>query len=181
MRKLVVILILFSQTAFTQKDSGKAINNFYLEFSVGGGVYNNNEDYFDINQPYLKNEFSLCFISKLYFKNKWLRSGINYSFFYYTPPSYSLEMGLNLFSKDAYPQYLGPSIAYGYSIDNGKNLGQRFVIFGFDYFYNKFHVAANYQWIAFENAPFRKGIFKTTNIYLEIGYSFNLESFRKKQ
>jgi hypothetical protein len=185
MRKIIIFLFFVTQYAFTQKDSIKAINNIYLEFNIGIGKYNNIDNYFNEYAPYIKNNLSIILCSKLYYKNKRFKTGISYGYLYssgYINPLYLFDTGLNLFSKNAYPQYFGPSLAYGLFYNKyGTSLGHRFIKFGVDYYYNKFHVGLNYQWIAFKNAKFRTGEFKTTNIYLEIGYAFNLESFRKKK
>lgn len=186
MKKLVLIFLLFTSSVNGKEDSLKAINNFYLELSVGPGAISSGEGYF-LNEfsLYFKNHFSFNPILKFYFKNKRLRSGIAFGTMLKPSGSwnypYSIEAGFNLIAKNAYPQYLGPSIAYGNFIKGYGNLGQRFIKFGVDYYYKNFHVAANYQWIAFKDAPFRKGDDKTFNMYFEVGYAFNLESFKRKQ
>ena len=129
---------------------------------------------------------ALNLFSKLYYKNTRFRSGANFTYIYtddHLNAVLFIDGSVNTLSKQASRHFLGPSLAYGYFTKTkfSRNLGQRFVKFGIDYYYKKFHIAANYQWIAFKDAPFRRDYFKTTNIYLEIGYSFNLESFKRKR
>jgi hypothetical protein len=115
--KFLVILFLFQvQICFSQKDSIIPINNFYIEISAGPGVYNSQEGYFNNDKPYADNELTINLFSKFYYKNKRFKTGLSYGFIYmsdYIDPVYSFEANINLFSKNAFPQYFGQSLAYG--------------------------------------------------------------------
>lgn len=187
MKELGLIFLLFTSSANANEDSLKAINNVYIELSVGFGIFRSGEGKY-LGDSFLsdRNHFTFIQTNKVFYRNNRIKGGGNLAFLYtddYLNMMSFVDVGVNLFAKDAYPQFFGPNIAFGYFFDNNlsRNLGQRFIKFGVDYYHKKLHLAANFQWIAFKDAPFRKDDNLTVNLYLEIGYSFNLESFKRKQ
>jgi hypothetical protein len=186
MKKLVLIFLLFTSSVNGKEDSLRVLNNFFLELGAGPGIYNSHEGYFSNEYFYFNDELTINLFSKFYYKNSRIRSGINFTYTYsnsYLNAVLFIDGSINTLSKRASAHFFGPTIAYGYFVKTkfSNNLGQRFFKFGADYFYNKFHFGLNYQWIAFKDAPFRTNSFKTTHIYLEVGYAFNFESFKRKQ
>jgi hypothetical protein len=181
MRKLTILFLLCSLTVIGQNDSLKKINNFFFELSVGAGHYN--EVAFNENNgypQYYRTEFSSIVQTKLFYRTDRLKTGLNFGVQNYFPPSVSAEIGINFISDEMKRHYFGPSLGCGVFFLNKNYYSDRFLRFGFDYFYKKFHLGIYSQWISYTSNQISKD-FYTIHLYLEVGYAFNLESFKRKQ
>lgn len=179
--KVLVIVLVFLCPSIWAQNSEKAVSNFYIELSLGAGLYNKVASNENVGYPqFYYNQFSSILQTKLFYRTNRLKTGVNFGLQYWFPPSFSAEIGVNFISDEMKRYYFGPSLSYGMFINNDNYYSDRFLRFGFDYFYNKFHVGINSQWIMYTANQISKDFF-TTHLYLEIGYSFNLESFKRKQ
>lgn len=181
MKNWFLLLVFIPMISFSQKDSIRVIDQFYLELNGGPGLY-------DSGVKNIYRDLSINLNSKVFYKNHRYRAGMTFGCLYVWSegicPSFSIESSINILAKTDFPHYFGPCLGYGYFLmdENNYSLGDRFIEFGIEYYYKKFHVSFNNQFIAFENQKFNNNTYnKTFNIHMEIGYAFNLDSFRKKK
>ncbi len=185
--KLLVLLFLFQvQMCFSQKDSTLIRDKFFLEVNAGIGFLRYSELY---NSPsgssYVgKMELSVDLFVGLFYRTYRLKLGVNSQPLLsknYLSNSLSLNCGVNMLSRKMYPySFFGPSIAYGFFVNPNNNLTlvpYRLQV-GMDCCYKKIHIGLKYDFLYGKNP---NQIRNARNLFLEIGYTFNLASFRKKK
>jgi hypothetical protein len=180
MKILIAILILLPSITFSQKDSTLIRDQFFLEINGSVGLLKYKEKFSSPSGKFYLEEKAMSqsiFVSFQY-RNQRLKAAINSGFLLVLNPFVSFETGINLLSKSKVNKYFGPCLIYGfYPHDLGYFLGKNFLEFGFEAYFNKFHVGLKHQWFESKNDTYQD----ITNLCLEIGYAFNLESFRKKK
>lgn len=181
------MVILCNTYLFSQKDSTLVRDNFYLELNGGVGSLTYIESYGNKGVYYLMDneKFSYNLSVNFFYKNNWILTGLSAQSLItkdHFLKSLSYMLSLNLLFKDkSQRNFLGPFFSYGY-ISDSHEVFPRFCI-GLTTHVKHMHVAVKYDWFKRDpdNYSDYDNFIDAENIYLEIGYAFNLESFRKKK
>lgn len=188
MKILLAILILFPSITFSQNDSTKFYSNLHIEFNLGVGRYHYSDYYLGngSNPPELVSHSVLTADADLNinFRNDYFKlsstllsyRGFFDSFYY---GNYKVALGGNLFAfAENHDIYFGPNVKYGRI--RKKLFEPRFdyIGFGWDLYIKNFHAEFYYDKII--NTFINTNRSYKNMIGINIGYSFNLESFRKK-
>lgn len=185
MRILIISMVFIPSFCFSQKDSTKFIDNFYLEINGGIGEFSNIESYQSPSGTYLvqNNNISINLSTNLLYRNKRWLCGFTGQTLYFVDDmfsSISLFSGLNILKIEENKNvFFGPKISYGYIIRPFNNTTLSRFSLGMTFYFKKLHAGIAYDWIKPRYNSFTFN--KTRNLYFEIGYSFNLDSFRKKK
>ncbi len=185
MRIIIFIILFFPLKSFSYNDSTKFINNIHLELNCGIGKIRYFEYYQSPSGSDLIqfDDVSINFSGNLFYKIKRFSLGFSCQYLHFTDDSFaSLSPFLEFNILDIVKNknlFFGPRISYGYIIRGYNNTTLSRFSMGMSFHYKKFHIGINYDWIK----PNYNSIFyiKPRNIFLEIGYAFNLETFRKKK
>lgn len=187
MKLIAFILLLNPLVSFTQRDSTHIRDKFYLELNAGYGKMTYKQKYYantGVIDYYELEDRSLNFSASLYFRNKWILTGITGQLITFESDmvrylSYNLSFNiLNLLNKNRFSHsFFGPWFSYGYA-NYASSVFPRYAL-GINYQFKHIHVALKHDW--FKRKPNAISFIDAKNIYLEVGYAFNLESFRKKK
>ena len=170
------------------------IDNFYLEFNLGSG-FNKYKDEVYNNQGLsgYKNAFEILLNLDLnfQFRNKYFKSGISIidktSIYGDLDNNWSLLIGANVLPKKIKNLYFGPFISYSTFYERehiGKVKGALTHSFdcingGVDFYFKKFHIDLYYSKFV-NKIPDYDFLHKLQKYGIDIGYCFNLDSFRRK-
>lgn len=179
----IVLFLLLAMPIFTfsQSDSSKFINNFYLEINLGGKIGTVDESVgIDENNEHAYAKFSYWMIRTdidFNFRNRFFKVGLSSNVLYYF--DFNTRIGGNLFFSNSNRNfYFGPFFKYGWFIKNLNGVKNSSAI-GLECYLRKFHIELSYsKFITDENYYYS---INYRMLDIGIGYAFNLESFQKKK
>lgn len=181
---IYLTVLLFTFNGLGQKDTSKFINKLYFELNGGVGIFKHSEKYQSPSGSKLiqyKN-VSYNFSANLHYKNARLSTGFSGQAIYFDDDGFtflSLFTGINILNIEKNKNiFFGPKISYGYIKRAYNNTAFSRFSLGIIYYYKKFHIGINHDWIKPNYDSFL--YVKPRNLYLEVGYAFNLQSFQKK-
>jgi len=178
MKKIIIICTLLPFLLFSQQRERAFADNFYLQLDGGVGIWQNDELSGSHNSTfYLKETRLVPYLgASLLFRNRFFKSALSFNAFREISGEGSINL---LFFDHSRYFYLGPMIKYGQFLSDNTGTGKTPSWgYGLDFYARKIHVG-----IAYTIATTSKDLYRINNRYLfwQFGYSFNLDSFRKKE
>ncbi|MEY3238227.1 MAG: hypothetical protein RI883_2328 [Bacteroidota bacterium] len=185
----IIIFLFYSQIIFSQIDSTQNLRDkFYLELNAGIGSFNYSYLYnpkpttssgtyiddkslffnFDMNFNFRNNYFK---IGGTIFSTKIIEGTVDGAF--------AISLGGNLVFFEPKDKYFGPYLSYGKLIYKMENPWFEYLGFGLETYIRKFHLEFYYNKAI--NVPDTSTKINKRMFGFNIGYAFNLESFRKKK
>ena len=176
--KLAIIISLLPFLLLSQQKERTFADHFYFQFNIGTGVFKYNELSYSHNSSFYidSKSFALVVDARIGFKNDYFKAEIAGKLF----PQVSAGASVNLLSVARSLDkhlYFGPCIEYGYFRGEFAPGRSRLFGYGVDFFFKKFHAEFTYT-KALDETPDK---IDQRFLRFEVGYSFNLDSFRKKE
>lgn len=183
MRTILVLFLFNSLITFSQKDSTLFRDKFYLEINGGAGLFKYKELISSPSGSGYQSAKAMTYDCQLgiNFRSYRLKVGVvGQLMYFYQPDNYinsiSLIHAVNFCDKNRKPNvFFGPTLSFG-AFNSPYTLFYFKTQIGWDYYYKKFHLGVKCDWMRSNSK-----IDFDTNLFFEIGYAFNLESFRKKK
>lgn len=188
MKRLMILVLLVNFTVLAQDQIKEIKDNFYFELATGSGLFFYKSH---LDEAY-KNNFCLNLSASFYYRNKYVKTGFEirdnyiYDNLSSTNIGFSYRLGFNGNFFNEKPQfYLGPYFGvseilgiYDFKIQHLKYFS---FVFGLDFYYKKFHIELAQTFYNKNIIYFDYFSTHEKSLILNIGYAFNLESFRKKK
>jgi len=175
-RLRVVLLVMVFPLILIGQEKRTFADHIYLQLDAGVGIRKNAYLSGSHNSTFYEEErgIGLSLEIRAMFRNNIFRLGGVYN----SMQDFSAELGGNILFFKSTPFYFGPVIKYGnlkliYGYGNSPSFG-----YGVDFYFKKFHVAALHAKASRTNTY---DIMNYRYSVIEVGYSFNLDSFRKKE
>lgn len=185
MRTILVIFLFNSLITFSQKDSTLFRDKFYLEINGGLGTYKYSYLYNPkpTTNPAIYVEEKLLFLNfdlNFNFRNDYFKLGgtvfsaktINGM----VDGAFAVSLGANLVFFEPTNKYFGPYISYGTLISRMESTWFDYIGLGFEMYIRKFHLDFYYNKALNVSTKINNRMF-----VFNVGYAFNLASFRKKK
>lgn len=179
MKILAFILLLIPLVSFTQKDSTRLRDKFYLEINLGGKIGTVDENIGSYPElAYASYSFWMIHLDiDLNFRNRFIKAGISSNVLYYF--DFNTRIGGNLFFSNINRNfYLGPFFKYGWVIKNLNGVKNSSAL-GLECYLRKFHFELSFSKFRTYESHYNSINYRMLDV--GIGYAFNLESFRKKK